>query len=105
MCLKERSNSNRPLISKIQKKVIRAFKYIALKIEISSNLKIVNILDVTLNRSDNSYNLLSKSNTIRTYVNVNFNDPASLVKQIPDAINLRIMKLYILVVIKMTLNI
>ena len=36
------SNSNGPLTSKIQKKVIRAFKYMGLKIEISSNLKKVN---------------------------------------------------------------
>ena len=34
-------NSNGTLASKIQKKVIRAFKYMGLKIEISSNLKIV----------------------------------------------------------------
>ena len=41
-------NSNRPLISKVQKKVIRVFRFIGLKIEISSNLKkIVNFLDVT----------------------------------------------------------
>ena len=35
-------NSNRSLKSKIQNKVIRAFRYIGLKIEINSNLKIVN---------------------------------------------------------------
>ena len=35
-------NSNEPLTSKTQKKVIRAFKYMELKIEICSNLKIVN---------------------------------------------------------------
>ena len=34
-------SSNRLLTSKIQKKVIRAFKYMGLKIEISSNIKIV----------------------------------------------------------------
>ena len=42
-------NSNGPPTSKIQKKVVRAFKYMGLKIEISSNLKIVNFLDVNLN--------------------------------------------------------
>ena len=36
------SNSNGLLTSKMQKKVIRAFKNMGLKIEISSNLKIVN---------------------------------------------------------------
>ena len=47
-------NNNGPLKSKIQKKVIRVFKYMGLKIEISSNLKIVNFLDVTLNSSTGS---------------------------------------------------
>ena len=40
-------NSKGPLTSKILKKVIRAFKYMGLKIKSSSNLKIVNFLDVT----------------------------------------------------------
>ena len=86
-------NSNRPLTSKIQKKVIRAFEYIGLKIEISSNLKIVNFLDVTLNLSNNSYKPFSKSTTIPTYINVNSNHPASKIKQIPNAIDIRISRL------------
>ena len=60
-----------------------------LRIEISSNLKIVNLLDVSLNISNNSYKPFSKSNAIPTY-NVNSTHPASLVKQIPEAINIRI---------------
>ena len=48
-------NSNGPLTSKIEKKVIRYFWYMGLKIEISFNLKIVNYLDATLNLNDNSY--------------------------------------------------
>ena len=51
-------SSNRTLKSKIQKKVITAFKYMGLKIEISSNLKIVKFLDVTSNLSNNSRNHL-----------------------------------------------
>ena len=82
---------NGPLTSKILKKVIRAFEYIRLKIEISFNLKIVNFfLDVTLNLSNNSYKPFSKSTTIPTYINVSSNHPASIVKQIPNVINIRI---------------
>ena len=61
-----------------------------LKIEISSNLEIVNFLDVTLSQSNNSYKPLSKSNVIPTYINVNCNPLASIVKQIPRVINIRI---------------
>ena len=57
-------NNNRPLTSKIQNKVIRAFKYMGLKIKISSNLKIVSFLDVTLNLNDNSYKPFSKNTNI-----------------------------------------
>ena len=86
-------NSNGPLKSKIQKKVIRAFRYMGLKIEISSNLKIVNILDVTLNLNENSNKPFCKTYTIPTYINVSYNPSASIVKQIPNAINIRINRL------------
>ena len=36
------TNRNRPLTSTIQNKAIRVFRYIGLKIKISSNLEIVN---------------------------------------------------------------
>ena len=48
-------NSNGPLSSSIQKRIIRALKFLGIKIEISSNIKIVNFLDVTLDLSNNSY--------------------------------------------------
>ena len=48
------SNSDGPKCSSIQKKIIRAFKFLGIKIEISSNIKIANFLDVTHNLSDNS---------------------------------------------------
>ena len=48
-------NSNGPNSSIIQKKIIRAFNLLGFKIEISSNNKIVNFLDVTLDLSNNTY--------------------------------------------------
>ena len=41
-------NSKGPNSSSIQKKIIRAFKLLGFKLEISSNNKIVNFLNVTL---------------------------------------------------------
>ena len=55
-------NSNGPFCSNIQKKIIRAFKFLGFKIEISSNIKIVNFLDVTLDLSNNSYKPFIKTN-------------------------------------------
>ena len=59
--------------------------------EISSNLKITDFLDVTLNL--NTYKSFSKTNVILTYINVSSNHPASIVKQIPNTINIRINRL------------
>ena len=39
----------------MQKKVFRVFKYMGLKIEISSNLKLLNFFDVILNQGNTSY--------------------------------------------------
>ena len=64
-----------------------------LKTEINSNLKLVNFLDVTLNLSNNPYKPFSKSNAILTCINVISNYPASIVTQIPNAINIRINRL------------
>ena len=51
-----------PKTSKIHKKIIRAFNFLELRIEIVSNLKIVNFLDVPLDLDDSTFNPFSKSN-------------------------------------------
>ena len=86
-------NSNGPLSSSIQKRIIRAFKFLGFKIEISSNIKIVNFLDVTLDLSNNSYKPFIKTNQNPSSINVNSNHPKNIIKQIPKAVNLRIGKL------------
>ena len=86
-------NSNGSLRSSIQKRMIRAFKFSRFKIEITSNIKIVNFLDVTLHLSNNSYKPFIKTNQNPSYINVNSNHPKNIIKQIPKAVNLRIGKL------------
>ena len=39
-------NSDGPKVSSIQKKIMRAFKFLGFKIKISSNIKIANFLDM-----------------------------------------------------------
>ena len=64
-----------------------------LKIEISLNLKIVNFFVVTFNLNDDSYKTFNKTNTIPTYIDVSSNHPTPIIKQIPNAINIRINRL------------
>ena len=68
-----------------------------LKIEITSNLKIENFLDVTLNLEYNNTQFKpvskKKNNNTPTYISVNSNYNRSLLKQIPNAVTLRIIRL------------
>ena len=84
-------NSNGPISSSIQKKIIRAFKFLGFKIEVSSNNKIVYFLDVTLDLFNNSYKSFIKTDKHPPYINVNSNHPKTIIKQVP--VNLRICKL------------
>ena len=87
------SDSNGPKSSKIQKKIIRAFKLLGLRIQIVTNLKIVDFLDVTLNLNNGTFKPFSRNDSAPTYVNIGSNHPRSLLKQIHNAVNQRINKL------------
>ena len=86
-------NSNGPNSSSKQKKVIRAFKLLGFKIEISSNIKIVNFLDVTLDLSNNTYKPFIKIDQSPSYININSNHPKAIIKLAQKAVNLRIRNL------------
>ena len=83
-------NSNGPNISHIQQKIIRAFKFLGFKIEVSSNNKIVNFLDGTRNLSNNIYKPFLKTDQYPSYINANSNHPKNIIKQVPKAVKLRI---------------
>ena len=59
-------DSNGPKTSKIHKKMIKAFKLLGFKIEISSKLKIVNFLDISFNFRNNTFKPFSKDNQTST---------------------------------------
>ena len=48
-------NTNGQLMDRIRKNLIKLFKLIGFKIEIGTNLKIVNSLDVTFNLANSTY--------------------------------------------------
>ena len=72
-----------------KKKIIRAFKFLGFKIEISSNIEVTNFLDVILNLSDNFYRPFLKTDQYRSYINVNSNHPNFIIKQVRKAVNAR----------------
>ena len=60
-------DSNGPKTSKIQNKIIRAFKFLSLRIEIASKLKGSWLfLDVMLNSNNGTFKPFSKSNSPHT---------------------------------------
>ena len=86
-------DSNGPKNSSIQKKIIRAFKLLGFRIQIASNLKIVDFLDVTLNLNNGTFKPFSKNDSAPRYINISSNHPRSVLRQIPNAVNERINKL------------
>ena len=77
---------------KIRKVVIKTFKDVGFKIEIKTNLKIVDFLDVTLNLNKGTYNPYKKSNDKILYINTLSNHPLQIIKHLPTSINERLSK-------------
>ena len=73
--------------------IVRAFKLLGFKIEIMSNLKVVNFLDITFNLSENSFKPFHKDKQTLSYIKVNSNHPRSIIRQIPNAVDIRINRL------------
>ena len=61
-----------------------------LNISISTNLKICNLLDVTLNLTDRTHYPYRKPNNETLYIDTNSNHPPTIIKHLPAAIGRRI---------------
>ena len=84
-------NLGGPACDRIRKDMISLFKdKFGLKITISTNLKVVNFLDVTLNLLTGLYQPFKKPNDTPVYINVNSNHPPNIIKTIPEIISKRI---------------
>lgn len=86
-------NNNGPLTVKLQKKIIRPFKLVGFKIDITSNLKIVSYLDVTLNLNTNIFKPYHKEHETPNYINVDSDQPKTNLKQIPITVGSSVSKL------------
>ena len=80
-------NSDGPTTDRIRKDIIRIFKQIGFKIEIKTNLKEADFLDVTFDLRKETYRPYKKENDKLFYINKSSNHPRSTIKQIPTSVS------------------
>ena len=85
-------NANGQTIDHIRKQVIKVFKDLGFKIEIKTNLKVVDFLDVSFNLKNGTYGPYKKPNDQLLYVNTSSNHPPNIIEKIPSMINNRLSK-------------
>ena len=83
-------NASGPQSERTRKDITREFKKQGLNISISTNLKICNFVDVTLNLTDGTYYPYRKPNNETLYIDRNSNHPLTIIKHLPAAIGRRI---------------
>ena len=83
-------NGTRYKCDKVRRFINRVFNRLDLKVDIGTNLKVVNFLDVTFDLTQNTYEPYRKENTITKYVNVRSNHPPTIINQIPKSITTRL---------------
>ena len=87
-------NVSGPQADRIRKDFINIFrKEFQLSIVCETNLKIVNLLDVTLDLTTGKYKPYNKPANIPQYINVKSNHPPNIIKNLPESISRRINKL------------
>ena len=79
-------NLNGQETEKVRKNIIRVFKDIAFSLEIETNLKEVDFLDVSLNLQNGTYRPYKKPNDRLLYIHSLSNHPPNVIKQIPKSI-------------------
>ena len=84
------TNATGPQSERTRKDVTREFKKQGLNISISTNQKICNFLDVTLNLTDGTHYPYRKPNNETLYIDTNSNYPPAIIKHLPAAIGRRI---------------
>ena len=85
-------NVNRQKIDRIRKKVIQLFKDSGFLIDIKTNLKIVNFLDITFNLKNGTFKPYKKPNNSLLYIKKSSNHLPQIIKQLPKIISDRLSK-------------
>ena len=80
-------NTSKQKTDWIQKDIIKTFKNTSFKIEVKTNLHIVDFLDITFNLLDGIYKPYKKPNDQLLYINTSSNHPPQIIKQLPISIS------------------
>ena len=83
-------DSNGPKCERMRKFITQEMKKMGFKLEVKTNIKVVDFLDITLNLKNNTYQPYMKPNTELMYVNINSNHPNNIIKEIPKSIENRL---------------
>ena len=84
------NNANGPKYDRISKDIIAWFKEKGLSITIETNLIKTDFLDVTFNLPTKKYFPFRKANNTPLYINAFFNNPPTVIKQLPKMVSKRI---------------
>ena len=84
------NNANGPKYDRISKDIIAWFKEEGLSITIETNLIKTDFLDVTFNLPTKKYFPFRKANNTPLYINAFFNNPPTIIKQLPKMVSKRI---------------
>ena len=83
-------NQNKRQTDQTRKKLVNIFKNAGFDIEIETNLKKVNFLDITFNLNNGTYCPYKKPNDKLNYINILSNHPPQVIKQLPTSISNRL---------------
>ena len=83
-------NLNGQQIHPMPKNIIKTFKDIGFAIDVETNLKIVDFLDITFNLNNGTYRPYKKPNDLLLYINKSSNHPPQIINQLPKIINERL---------------
>ena len=87
-----RNRNGQQMGKKRKTMIIKIFKNIGLSINIQTNLKEVDFLDVTLNLQNGTYCPYKKPNNKLLYIHSSLNHPTKIIKQLPNSISERLSK-------------
>ena len=83
-------NVNGQQIDRIYKNIIKIFKDIDFAIDVETNLKIADFLDITFNLYNGTYISYNESNDLLLYINKSSNHPPQTFNQLPKIVNERL---------------
>ena len=77
----------------MHKNIIKTIKGIGFAIDVETNLKIVDFLDITFNLNNGTYRPYKKPNDLLLYINKSSNHPPQIINQLPKIINERYLEI------------